>query len=243
MVSSLSSSSARLAAHRDANHFERQFTGSSNGLAMEPFAVHEQVILSNLYLRSVFCFSHFALFPPSLPPLIPLPEDSAWEISVVHQLLKHYELWDDKELIFWVDLDGKPFKLISDLDLCNMVFTALKIQKMMRARETVVKGSDDEQVQYTLLYHSRAQTPVQELQRPWSARCFFESSNKMVICAPLVWVALRAQRSRTAAAASRSPAYGPAVGSCWGPKRKRRKRSTTKRRRRRRWVLAQVQGP
>ena len=43
---------------------------------------------------------------------------------MVHQLLKNNELRDDKERIFWVDLDGNPFELAGDLDLYDMVFTA-----------------------------------------------------------------------------------------------------------------------
>ena len=96
-------------------------------------------------------WSNLAVFPHSLPPPEHLPEISAWKISVVHQLLKSYELWNDKESICCVDPTGSPFELSSDLDLCHMVYAAQNPQETIRAREIVVRGSDNEQVQCTLL--------------------------------------------------------------------------------------------
>ena len=93
-----------------------------------------------------------ALFPPSLPPPEHLPGISAWKISVVHQLLlKLDELWNDKEPIYWVDPTGSPFELANDLDLCHMVYAAQNPQETVTAREVLVRGSDSEQVQCTLL--------------------------------------------------------------------------------------------
>ena len=70
---------------------------------------------------------------------------------MVHQLLKHLELWNEEELIYWIDPNGNPLELASDLDLGNMVFAAHNARDTLRARENVVKGSNVEQVLCTLL--------------------------------------------------------------------------------------------
>ena len=48
------------------------------------------------------------MFPPLLPPNEDLPEVSTWKIDVVRQLLRHVELWNENELIYWIDPNGNP---------------------------------------------------------------------------------------------------------------------------------------
>ena len=106
----------------------------------------------NGFIGSRRAFWHnLAVFPPSFPPPEQLPEISDWKISVVHQLLAHYELWHEKERIYWLDPDGSPFELSSDADLHHIVFAAQNPQETVIAREILVRGSDNEQVQCTLL--------------------------------------------------------------------------------------------
>ncbi len=79
-------------------------------------------------------WSHLAVFPPSIPPTETLPEVATCEISVLHQLLEYHNIWNDKELIYWIDPNGNPFELAGDLDLRSMVFAAQNEQEPIRAR-------------------------------------------------------------------------------------------------------------
>ena len=96
-------------------------------------------------------WSHLAVFPPSIPPHDQLPKLVDWKLSVVHQLLKSHALWNDKEPIYWLNPADSPFELATDLDLRQMVFSAQNSQNTVIAREIMVRGSDNEQVQCTLL--------------------------------------------------------------------------------------------
>ena len=143
-----------------------RLTTPASALTPGPFSSHQAIaaVLSgrtsvalrrvnkNGVIGSRRAFWHnLAAFPPSFPPPEQLPEISDWKISVVHQLLALCELWHEKERIYWLDPYGSPFELSSDADLRHMVFAAQNPQETVIARELLVQGSDNEQVQCTLL--------------------------------------------------------------------------------------------
>ena len=104
------------------------------------------------FISSLFaCWSHLAVFPPPSPPTETLPDVTTGEISVLHQLLKHFKIWNDKESIYWIDPNGNPFELRGDLDFRMMVYAAYTMQEPTRAREIRVKGADTEPVLCMLL--------------------------------------------------------------------------------------------
>ena len=96
-------------------------------------------------------WGNLTVFPPSLPLAEQLPELSAWKLSIVQQHLKFYQLWNDHETIYWMDSTGTPILLMNDLDLHHMVYAAQNPQETVKARKIMVRGSDNEQVQCTLL--------------------------------------------------------------------------------------------
>ena len=81
---------------------------------------------------------NLVVFPPIFPPPEHLPEISDWKISIIRQLLAHYELWYEKDGIYYLNLDGSPFELSYDADLHYIAFTAQDPQETVIAREILV---------------------------------------------------------------------------------------------------------